>query len=287
VTIRACLFVAVLLAPAAAGGAGAIPPGGIPDLTGPRSLALGASIGVAAGNEGIFVNPAALAARRRYSVEAFGLVERRGAETATTFVGGSVVDSLSAPVTAAVAYTRAARGEYEGNLWYLALAGPVAQKLYVGATGKLLSARSALDPVTAATVDAGIFWEVTDLVSVGAAGYNLVPVGHAVVAPLGYGAGLSVGSEQTFHVVADWRADEDRGGKTTNRYAVGGEALLGDLVPVRVGWTKDGTLGTQWWSAGAGLVSRQGIALDVGYRQSIDAPTAREIGVSLKLFFFE
>jgi hypothetical protein len=287
VSARACLLAAVLAAPVVAAGADPVPAGGIPDLTGPRSLALGASIGVAAGNEGVFVNPAALAARRRYSVEALGLVERRGASTGAAFFGASVVDSVSAPVTAGFAYTRAAKGDYDGNLWHLALAGAVAEKLYLGGTVKHYAARSATDSVNAATVDAGFFWEPAELVSVGATGYNLIPVAHDLVAPRAFGAGLSVGSDQAFHVTADWRIDLDRTSASTNRYAVGAEVLLGNLVPVRAGWMKDETLGTQWGSVGAGLVSRQGVALDLGYRQSFDAGSAFEVGASLKVFFLE
>ncbi len=65
----AALAAAVACSAAVARAAETPLPAGLPDLVGPRSLALSASIGVAAGNEGIFVNPAAIAARRRYSIE--------------------------------------------------------------------------------------------------------------------------------------------------------------------------------------------------------------------------
>jgi hypothetical protein len=63
--------------------------------------------------------------------------------------------------------------------------------------------------------------------------------------------------------------------------------LLGRLVPLRAGWMKDETLDTRWWSIGAGLVTRNGVALDVGYRQSLDDPSARTIGASLKVFLLQ
>ncbi len=261
-------------------------PGGIPDLLGPRSLALGASIGVAAGNDGIFVNSAALAARRRYSIESEYILDRRGAENAGMFYGGSVVDSLSSPVTGGLAYTRAAKGLYTGNLVHFALAGPVADKLFLGVTAKYLSA-SGPDKVSAATADASIYWEVADYLSIGAAGYNLVPIANDAVAPTGAGAGVSIGSDQVAHLSADWRADFPRSGKTLTRYAIGAEVLLGQLVPVRAGWVKDERLDTRWWSLGAGLVSRNGVALDIAYRQSVEAPSARTMGVSLKAFFLQ
>jgi hypothetical protein len=276
-----------LLAARVAAAAEPPPAGGVPDVTGPRSLGLSAAIGIAAGNDGIYVNPGAIAARKRYSVEASLLLDRRGAETVDQFLGGSVVDSQSSPVTAGVAYARASKGVYTGNLVNLAFAGPVYQKLYLGVSGKWLSLHGPR-AVSAATADAGIFWQVSDWVSVGAAGYNLVSIDNEAVAPMAAGAGIAVGNDRTVQLTGDWRTDLDRvPGKSTNRWAGGVEVLLGNLVPVRAGFVKDETLDTRWWSLGVGLVTREGVALDVGYRQSLDDPSSRTIVAALKLFLFQ
>ncbi len=262
------------------------PPGGVPDLAGPRALALSAGVGMAAGNDGILVNPATIGARRRYSVEAGGFVDRRGAESVAQLFGGSVVDSLSSPVAAGVSYLRAIDGDYTGNLVHLALAGPIAEKLYLGVAAKWLSLR-ANEKVSAATGDAGLFWQVGEWVSLGAVGYNLVPIANEAVAPMGVGAGLTLGNDRAFQITADWRADLDRAETTKNRYGVGAEVLLGGLVPLRAGWARDETIDTSWWSLGAGIVTRGGVALDVGYRQSLDATSARTIAASLKMYMFD
>ncbi len=262
------------------------PPGGIPDIVDARTLALGASIGALNANEGIFVNPAAIAARKRYSVEAMGLLDRRGASNEGMFFGASVADSMTSPIAAGFAYTRDERGDYTGNDFRLSLAGPVSGKLYLGATGKYFSLHGTA-PVSAATADAGLFWEVNDVLSIGAAGYNLVPIDKPQVAPMAAGAGLAIGSDRTVRVSADWRGDFDRAGKTTNRYSVGLETLIVNLVPLRAGYVKDETLATSWWSVGAGVVSQGGVAFDVGYRQSVTDPSARTIAASLKVFLFE
>lgn len=259
------------------------PPGGIPDIVGPRTLGLSAAIGTAAGNDGLYVNPGAIAARRRYALETGILLDRRGAETVDRFLGGSIVDSESSPVTAGVSFLRAQKGLHTGNVVHFALAGPIAEKFYLGVGGKYLSLSGPRN-VSAVTVDAGVFWQVAELVSVGIAGYDLVPVNDDVAAPMGAGAGIALGSDRSFQLTGDWRADFDRLGKTTNRYAAGAEVLLGGLVPLRAGWMKDEVLDTQWWSIGAGLVSANGIALDVGYRQSLDDPSARTIAATLKVF---
>ncbi|BDG02181.1 hypothetical protein [Anaeromyxobacter oryzae] len=285
----------ILLAAGAASAAEPPPPGGIPDLVGARTLGLSSGIGVAQGNDGIYVNPAALAARKRYSVDGSVLFDRRGATTVDQFFGGSVVDSTSGPMTAAVAYARSGEGLYQGNLWTSAIAGPLVEKFLVGVAGKYYSLHGP-QPVNAATLDAGIFWQAADYVSIGATGYNLIPIAKDLVAPMGVGAGLAIGSEQLFQVTADWRADFDRGqvasggtgkGGTKNRYGFGAELLLGSLVPVRGGFLIDEVLDTKWWSVGTGLVSRSGIALDVGYRQSVDSKSARQIAASLRIFLFQ
>jgi hypothetical protein len=275
------LLAALCVAPAAAA-AEPIPSGGIADVAGPRTLALSAAVGVAAGNDGIYVNPGALAARKRYSAETGLYVDRRGAANGARLFGGSIVDSQSSPVTAAVSYLRADEGEYTGNLWHLALAGPVLDKVFLGVAGKYLSVKGP-DRTSAATVDAGLLLQATQYLSVGVAGWNLVSIANDAVAPMGAGAGLALGDDRIAQVTADWRVDLDRRGETTNRYAVGAEVLLARLIPVRAGFMRDETLDTRWWSLGAGLVTRQA-AIDVGYRQSTEDPSARSVAASLKLF---
>jgi hypothetical protein len=286
VRARSLSVLAIVLAAAPALAAEPPPPGGVPDIAGPRSLALSAGVGLAAGNDGILLNPASTAARRRYSVEAAGFVDRRGSDSVAEIVGGSVVDSLSSPVAAGLSYLRAIGGGYEGNIVHLALAGPIADKLFLGVAGKWLSL-DATEKVSAATVDAGLFWQVGEWLSIGAAGYNLVPIANEEVAPMGVGAGLTLGNDRVFQITGDWRADLDRAEETKNRYGVGAEVLLGGLVPLRAGWARDEVIDTSWWSLGAGIVTGGGVALDVGYRQSLDSTSARTIAASLKLFLFD
>jgi hypothetical protein len=280
-------LLATLLALAAAPALAADPPpASLADLLGPRSMGLGASVGTGVGNDGLFVNPGATAARKRYSVEALLWMDRRGADTTAQVYGGSVVDALSSPVTMGFAYLRASKGAETGNTWALNVAGPVGDRLWLGAQARYLNLKGA-ERVDVVAADAGLYWEVGDWLSVGVAGYNLVPTGHDAVAPMGAGAGVAVGSDTSFKISLDWRGDFERTGTTTNRYAAGAEVLLGRLVPLRAGWVLDETLDTQWWSLGAGLIAPNGVAIDVAYRQSLDATDARMISVALKLFFLE
>ncbi len=287
--VRILLGIAVGAALGGAGAAGAAEPplpAGLPDLVGARSLALSASIGAASSNEGIWVNPASVGARRRYSLETDVFVDRRGAETTARLYGGSIVDAISSPVAAGISYMRQDEGPYGGAAWEAVLSGPVARGFYLGVAGKYLSFHGAKN-VSAGTVDAGVFWQVADQLSLGVAGYNLVSIDNPAVAPMGYGAGVAIGSDRSIQVTGDWRVDLDRAPKSTNTWAVGAEVLLGDLAPVRAGWMRDETLGGTWWSLGAGLVTKSGVSLDVGYRQSLQDPSARTLAAALKLFMFE
>jgi hypothetical protein len=108
------------------------PPGGIVDLVGTRTLGLGAATGVMSGNDGLFVNPAATGARRRYSIEGLFLVERRGATTTGQYLGASVVDSLSTPVAASFAWARSMEGPVREPL-HRRPGRDAAERLYLGA----------------------------------------------------------------------------------------------------------------------------------------------------------
>ena len=263
-----------------------VAPGGVAELAGPRATAIGAAVGIASGNDAIYVNPGALSARRRYSAEAQFWVDRRGAGNAAQVWTGSVADSLSGPVAAAVAYGRVSDGIETGALYHLALAGSIAPGIHLGVSGKYFDL-GGVEHVSAASVDAGLFWQVADFVAVGIAGYNLAPTQHPAVMPRGVGGGLSVGTDTSIHGSFEWRADLERRDKTTNRFAFGLELLLGGVAPLRAGYVVDETLDTKWWSIGAGLVSANGGGLDVAYRQSVDDPSARTIAVSVKLQFVQ
>jgi hypothetical protein len=242
------------------------PGGGLADFTGPRALALGGATGVVSGNAGV-----------------------------------SVVDALSTSVAVSTAWIRPLEGFQGGNLFVVGLAGSVASKLYLGAQARYLSLRQdpevpggALERISVVTADAGLFWEVSDYVTLGVSGFNLVPTGHERAAPRSAGAGLALGSDTSVKLTLDWRADFDRArdqvtgkARTTNRFGAGVEVLLGNMLPVRGGYLKDETLGTTWWSAGAGLIAPSGAAVDVAYKQSLEDPNVRVIAVSIKLQFLE
>jgi hypothetical protein len=254
------------------------------DVSGARALALAAYRGLATGNDGLFTNPGALAARRRYAVELQYLVDRDGGTRTWQWMQASVVDSEMSAATGGFAYTRVLDGVSTGNLWHLALASPFSDGLFLGATGKVLQLEGPAGRKTTATADAGLFWQLSGLVGLGVVGYNLVPAADRAQAPQGMGVGLSVGDERRFHLVADWRGDFDRRGKLSSAWLVGGEILAGDNLPLRGGFVRDETRGGNWWSAGVGLVTTAGFAVDLSYRQGVQQRSDRTIAAAVKLF---
>jgi hypothetical protein len=277
---------AAALVEAPAARAQAVPvPAGIPDLIGARGLSLGAYRGLAAGNDGIFTNVASLAARRRYSIETQWLLDRDGADNALQAYTVSAVDSETGAATGGFAYTRVLSGPWVGSLFHVPIAFPVSDGLFLGVTPKYQSLDGPFaDRMRAANVDAAAFWQATSLIALGFSGYNLLDSGHRQIQPRAVGAGVSIGDERRFHVAADWRGDLQRKGKLSNLFAVGGEVLVGDYVPLRASYVRDETRNANFWSTGLGIVTAQGFAIDLGYRQGIDDPHDRTFAAALKLF---
>ncbi len=268
------------------------PPLMVPDLVGPRTLSLQAGVGLASGTESLFVNPAALAARTRYVADTFYLTDRRpglpGDAARQDYIGGTLADSSTTAVAAGLAYVRAWKGVETGTMLRLGVAGAVSEGFYVGLQGNYFDLHGAERVSSEFNLDAGIFYQVTRLVSVGGSAYNLLNSKHRELLPRGYGVGFAAGAETSVQLVGDWRYDLDRtqpgtGKKKTNRYSIGLEYLFSGAVPLRAGFEVDDTSKTKWWSAGVGFVSSK-LALDVGYRQSTTTASARTVGVALRVF---
>lgn len=272
----------------AAGAARADPPAppSTTDVLSARSLGMAAMRGLAAGTDAIWLNPGAIAARRRYTAEIQYQTDQKSTAGDSAFYGASVVDSETGSLAGGFAWTRVDVPGSIGNRWNLALAAPLAKGFYLGASGEYLTLDGAQN-VRAGNVHAGLLWEVMEYFTLGVAGTNLLHTGHDLIAPTGVAGGFSVGTDRLLHVAGDWRAQWDPAGKVRNTWAAGAEVLAGDMFPLRAGWTRDEWRGGQWWSAGAGLVTSSGVALDLAWRQSIGGGNQRVLAVGLKLFFLD
>jgi len=259
------------------------PPGGLFDLVGARAMATSAATAGTTGTEAIFVNPGAIGVHTGFVAETVGVNERRGSETTSRYLGALVVDGVSSPVAASFGFLTSLSGDQRGNLYYLGLAGPLSERLHVGAQGRYMKLGGP-QPIDAITADAGLYYEATSVVTIGVSGFNLIPTNHPELLPPAMGAGLAVGSDTSIRVQGDWKGYWLPHGQMANRYAAGAGGLLGGMLALRAGWMHDDLLKTSWWSAGIGLITGDGFAIDAGYKQSFDASSAREMALSFRYY---
>jgi len=252
-----------------------------------RSMAISAYRGLAGENDAIFYNPGALAARKRFDVELGGLMYRVGADTDGTMFGGSVVDSVSSPLTAGFSYNYVTTLGYKtrgafGGMTNLALAFAVGDNLFIGATGTYLNLYTPLTTVSAATVTLGALLTIGKFFSAGFSGYNLINTYHPDILPLAMGGGIALGPGDTFHVTGDWYREFGRNGVHADKWAAGAEVILFDVAALRGGWLYDAGTNQQWWAAGAGF-TMSGFGADIAYRQSFGGTTFRTLAAMLKV----
>jgi hypothetical protein len=279
------LALLALLAPAAAGGQTSPRPIAPIDQVYARSLALSAFRGLPAGNDGIFYNAAALAARKAFTVEGGWLGLRAGDGFETRYWGASVVDSTTSSVAGGFAWSWVDALGYRtsglnGGLTALALAFPLAQGFFLGATVDYMRLNSAAGDVNAVNVSPAMFWQIARLFSIGVAGYNLINTYHPTLSPRGMGVGIGIGDERLARVGADWYRSWGEG-TTRDIWSAGGEVFLFDVAALRGGWEHDTQLGTNAWSAGAGFFVNP-IGADVGYRQWFGSTAYRVLAATLK-----
>ena len=252
-----------------------------------RSLALSAYRGLAAGgNDAIFYNPAALAARKRFATELQGLMFRDGSETSGSVLSGSVVDSTSSELAGGFAYSYVKSLGYQpsgifGGGTDVALAFPLGRTFFVGATVTYLDLSAPTNKVNAVNVNLGLLWQVSKLVSLGGAGYNLINTCHPDVTPRAFGAGAAIGPDETFHITGDFYREWGTAGPR-NVWSAGGEIFLFDVAAVRGGWVFDPGRHSQWWSGGAGF-SVDGFGMDFTYRQAFGTATWRVLAAGFKI----
>jgi hypothetical protein len=252
-----------------------------------RSMAIMAYRGLAGDNDGIFYNPAALAARKRFDVNLGGLMYRVGADTDATMFGGSVVDSVSSPVTAGFSYNYVTTLGYKtkgafGGMTNMAIAFPISEAFFLGATGTYLNLYAPLTTVNAFTVTAGAFLSIGRFFSAGFTGYNLINTYHPDVLPLAMGGGAAIGPGDTFHVTGDWYREFGRNGVHADKWAAGAEVFLFDVASLRGGWLYDAGANLQWWATGAGF-AMSGFGVDLAYRQSFGGTTFRTLAAMMKV----
>ena len=197
-----------------------------------------------------------------------------------------MVDSSSTTVAAGFSYNYISTLGYKtrgafGGMTNLALAFPVGDSLFIGATGTYLNLYSDATTVSALTTTVGAFLKLGKLFSAGFTGYNLINTYHPDLLPIGMGAGVAVGPGDTFHVTADWVRNYGADGVHDDRWAAGAEVFFFDMVSLRGGWMFNAGADVQLWALGAGF-AYGGFGAEFAYRQSFGGSTFRTLALMIK-----
>ena len=292
------------------------------DFVGTRAMSLSEAYRASAtGNDAIYFNPAGLVVIQRYALE---LNYQLNLQKEEHTVDLSVVDSKTSPMAAGLAYTFDGR-EFTKRYSLqhkatLALAYPVLDKLLsVGAGLKYVNVTDAVlgNYLNALSADLGILSRLPFGVSIGAVGYNLIPI-QSQRAPLSAGFGLnldfgplsalvfggspvlgakanaaglpstsSMGDVQGplagLTLEGDVNLDFTTLYGTQSRWSAGLEYLAFDTIPLRAGYLWDQATNDQQVSVGAGFIVPY-FGLDVGYRQSVLHLGTHVFAIGLKFF---
>ncbi|MBM7118548.1 hypothetical protein [Archangium primigenium] len=225
-------------------------------------------------------NPASVAAVRGYRVEATGGWDWVGKDAAATV---AVADSATSPLGAGISYQLITLGKgaarTTAHLNTLALAAPLSENLMIGVSGRYLVMRGGRQ-ANALTMDAGVLLRPTPLLALGVSAHNLIDTKHAELTRYySAHAGVLVGQ---LTIAADVRGDFATDARRTLTYSGGLEYVLGQNIPVRVGYTWDGFTRTSQAGVGIGVVTSGG-GIDLGYHHDFGGEGGRLLSLTFKV----
>lgn len=275
------------------------------ELETPRSMGLGGALrALGGGSSAVLLNPAELATSRAYHIEAFGQFTP---EASRHVWGGVVMDSITGKLAGGTGVFGSFVDENgikrQGVDVRLALAYPIADRVFIGLTGRYIrmaqdgvgpfgesrasggglkedGSRNAL--LETVTFDAGASVKIVDNLYLAALGTNLTFQGGGII-PSSVGGGIGYGNKD-FSIEADGLADFHSWGTPTARVMAGGEYLIANHVPVRLGYRYDQGADMHFLSAGLGYVAKE-FSVEASVRRGLAeiAPTSFVIGVAYYL----
>ena len=242
----------------------------------PRIAATGAALRAMSNSDSaLFINPANMAATRVYHIGAFAQI---WPEASRQSYGGAVVDSIVSSTGLAGGlggtYNRQDADGVDRKAIDVrfALAYPFSKLFFVGAAGRYLSLEEdgfprglgQLRPSSASgglrdsaivktiTFDAGMTLKPIPELSLALVGYNLTDSGHGFL-PLMLSGAAGFGTED-FTIEADYLADFTTYDDTKSRIMGGGELLIADHFPLRIGYRWDEGAESHTLTGGAGYL---------------------------------
>lgn len=288
----------------------------------PRSAAMGGALrALGSGTSAVLLNPAAMAETRVYHV---GALVQGAPQTRSLSGASTVVDSVTGRLAGGVSFAGGIMDPNGLDRSFIetrvALAYPISERLFVGLGGRYVKItqlaastpfssgvydkpqfeqdkvsgglinkttdpqrRDERDPfINALTFDAGLTLKLGDGVFISAVGQNLTYPNHGLL-PTTAGGGLGF-SSPTFSIEADGLADFSSWGKPTARVMVGGEYLVGEHLPIRLGYRFDQGAKLHTLSAGSGYIGTE-FAVEASVKQTLSSPGATTLFLSIEYFF--
>ncbi len=268
------------------------PPGVAPrEDTYETARGLGMGMGGRAGATGINAvayNPANLPLVPLYHLEGYAAYFPG---SGTISFGSAVADSITNRLAAGIS----ARGifggsdgddesqNYRGYDGRLSLGFPLSDRIAIGLSGRYLQFRSRArnaagervgsTNLRAFTLDAAARVTPAEGLHISAIGYNLIKT-DSPLAPLQLGGGVSYTIREVVTLAGDAFADLTTFDDTRVIFGVGAEILLGEKVPLRVGYRRDDGRGLDQITAALGYVERQ-LGADLALRQDIGGDGTR------------
>jgi hypothetical protein len=259
-----------------------------------RTMAMGgAQRAVGSSNETLQWNPAGMAMRKRYEIDAQYLHVKRDAVNAFDV---SIVDSTTGPVAGGVHYTYATSGPRDAGIHRLQVGFglQVSESLALGISGRhvfghyTLSGAGETEPKLWAG-DVGLLARVSDHLQLGASARNVIRDERSELTRRDIGAGIAyVGEAFLVTAEADWDLEDK---KRASAYRVGAEYVAGGSFPLRLGYAhqpytgNDGQDGDEsMLGGGAGILVASG-SINAGYQQSLSRDGIWKMSFALTLGF--
>jgi hypothetical protein len=262
------------------------------DTLHPREIAVGEAMrGGATGTSAIGLNPAGLPMNRELVFE--GGYGYRSSDEASLFSVAACDSTNAAPGCFYYNYAGA-----DPNLGGMSMhrrthvggatvAYPVSPRVFLGSGVKYFNFKDEAMPDESSSGfswDVGITLRLTDLISVGGAGYNLWGA-DSIELPRAAGGGILIRPTPTFTASFDarWKLEDN---DKTMRYGGGAELMVragSAAIPVRVGGLRDNGLDATYVSAGLGYAALKG-GIDVTGRFAVSGPETTMIIASLRLY---
>lgn len=257
---------------------------------GTRAAGMGEAFNaVSDGATGIFHNPAGIARTLVYSVDGSFNYTPGGTSLSAAIVDSKTNPAVSAGLGVGYYFTTVEGQTLDALEARLSLAIPaIPERLSFGIGGRYLRSTSGkVEVIHGVTLDAGALFRVADALHVGIAAKNLINVCQNATCkgyiPLLVGGGIAYATKE-FTIAGDLDFDMNTKTTPTLGFDLGAEYVFQKMVPVRLGFKRNGVADTNTLTGGTGWRS-DNAGIDVAYQHNLGSSDVGLISVSINANF--